>query len=135
MICFFPPPLMMSRPCLVGRSCEDADAPLIEKSTTVDPARMDRGTLLSNGPSLVVVRMAVAPIPVVPLHSVVLPVVLKISPVLFCQVTPVGMFFVVVPVVVIAVVPIVNSDLDTSLLSFRFSHKHSRCNNGGSQEK
>lgn len=76
-----------------------------------------------------------APIPVVPLHPVVLLVVLTITFVLFRQVTPVGVLFVVVPAMVIAVVPIVDSDLDPGLLSFRFSHKHSRCNNGGSQEK
>jgi hypothetical protein len=41
---------------------------------------------------------------------------------LFCQVTPVGAVFVVVPVMVIAVVPIVDSDLDAGLLSFGFGH-------------
>jgi hypothetical protein len=58
----------------------------------------------------------VAPIPVVPLDSVVLPVVLAITPVLCCQVTPVGAVFVVVPVMVITVVPIVDSDLDAAVL-------------------
>jgi hypothetical protein len=73
-------------------------------------------------PSLIVVRMTVAPIPIVLLHSVVLPVVLTITPVLCCQVTPVGVVFVVVPVMVIAVVPIVDADLDAGLLSFGFGH-------------
>jgi len=72
--------------------------------------------------SLIAVRMAVAPIPVVPLLSVVLPVVLTITPVLFRQVTPVGAVFGVVPVMVITVVPIADSDLDTGLLSFGFVH-------------
>lgn len=73
-------------------------------------------------PSLIVVRMTVAPIPIVLLHSVVLPVVLTITPVLCCQVTPVGVVFVVVPVMVITVVPIVDADLDAGFLSFGFGH-------------
>jgi hypothetical protein len=59
--------------------------------------------------------MTVAPIPVVPLHTVVLPVVLTITPVLHYQVMPVDALFVVVPVMVIAVVAIVDSDLDGGL--------------------
>jgi hypothetical protein len=59
--------------------------------------------------------MTVAPIPVVPLHTVVLPVVLTITPVLYYQVMPVDALFVVVPVMVIAVVAIVDSDLDGGL--------------------
>jgi hypothetical protein len=83
---------------------------------------------------LVAARMTVTPIPVGPLHSVVLPVVRTITPVLFCEVTPVGVLFVVVPVMVIAVVSIVDSNLDAGLLSVRFSDKQNRCNNGTSQE-
>jgi hypothetical protein len=64
----------------------------------------------------------VAPIPVMPLRSVVLPVVFTITPVLFCQVAPVGAVFVVVPVMVIAVVSIVDSHLDAGLLSFGSGH-------------
>jgi hypothetical protein len=56
--------------------------------------------------------MAVAPIPVVPLHSVVLPVILAIIPALYDQITPVGAIFAVVPVMVVTVVPIVDSDRD-----------------------
>jgi hypothetical protein len=66
--------------------------------------------------------MTVAPIPVVPLGSVVLPVVFTITPMLFCQVTPVGAVFAIVPAMVIAVVPIVNSNLDAVFLSFSFGH-------------
>ena len=73
-------------------------------------------------PSLIAVRMTVAPIPVTPLRSVVLPVVFTITPVLFCQVTPVGAVFAVVPVMVITVVPIVDSDLHAGILSFGFGH-------------
>jgi hypothetical protein len=63
---------------------------------------------------LIAVRMTVAPIPVVPLLSVVLPAVLTIRPVLCRQVTPVGAALVVVPVVVITVVPIIDSHLDAA---------------------
>jgi hypothetical protein len=52
-------------------------------------------------PSLNAIRMTVAPIPIVPLHSVMLPMVPAITPVLFRQVTPVGVVFRVVPVMVI----------------------------------
>ena len=78
--------------------------------------------------------MTVAPIPVMPLRSVVLSLVRTITPVLFHQVTSVRAVFVVVPVMVIAVVSIVDSHLDAGLLSFGFNHHQSRCNDGSSQE-
>jgi hypothetical protein len=84
--------------------------------------------------SLIAVRMTVAPVPVVPLHSVVLPVVLTIAPVLCCQVTPVGVVFAIVPVMVIAVVSIVDPHLDAGLLRLGFGHNQGRCNNGSGQE-
>jgi hypothetical protein len=87
------------------------------------PTRIVRDSLHSDRSSLIVVRMTVAPIPVVPLHAVVLPVVLTITPVLCCQVTPVGVLFVVVPVMVIAVVLIVDSDLHAGILRFRFGYR------------
>jgi hypothetical protein len=68
------------------------------------------------------------------LPSVVLPVVRAITPVLFYEVTSVGTVFAVVPVMVIAVVSIVDSHLDAGLLSFGFNHHQSRCNDGSSQE-
>jgi hypothetical protein len=76
----------------------------------------------------------VAPIPIVPLHSVVLPLVRSITPMLFRQVTSVGAVFAIVPVMVIAVVSIVDSHLDTGLLRFGFGHNHSWRNNRSSQE-
>ena len=78
--------------------------------------------------------MSVAPIPVVLLHSIVLPVVLTITPVLFCQVTPVGAVFVVVPVVVITMVPIVDSHLDAAFLRSGVGHDCGWRSNGSSQE-
>jgi hypothetical protein len=78
--------------------------------------------------------MTVAPIPIVSLHFVVLPVVRTIASVLFYQVTPVSVVFAVVPVMVIAVVPIVDSDLNAALLSFGFGHNYGWCNNGSGQD-
>ena len=75
-----------------------------------------------------------APIPVVPLRSVVLPVVLTIPPVLCRQVAPVGAVLVVVPVVVIAVVPIIDSHLDAAFLRSGMGHDCGWCSNGSSQE-
>jgi hypothetical protein len=76
----------------------------------------------------------VAPIPVVPLRSIVLPVVLTITPVLFYQVTPVGAVFVVVPVMVITVVPIVDSDLDVAVWRSGGGHDCGWRSNGSSQD-
>jgi len=77
----------------------------------------------------------VAPVPIVPLHSVVLSLVRAITPVLFRQVTSVGAVFAIVPVMVIAVVPIVDSHLGAGLLGFGFGHNQGWCNNGSSQEQ
>jgi hypothetical protein len=77
--------------------------------------------------------MAVAPIPVVSLNGVVLVVVLTIVPVLFRQITPVGAVFVVVPVMVVAVVSIVDSDLHTGLLSFGLGHDQGWSSNSSSE--
>ena len=92
-----------------------------------------RRSVLS-GPSLIAVRMTVAPIPIVSLHSVVLPLVRAITPVPFHKVTSVGAVFAVVPVMVIAVVPIVDSHLDAGLLSFGFAPNKGRCSNGSNRE-
>ena len=79
--------------------------------------------------------MAVAPIPVVFLHFVVLSLVLAIGPVLFPQILPVGMVFAVVPVVVVTVVPIIISDLRTRLLRPWGSDHNDRGGKGSSQEQ
>jgi len=85
-------------------------------------------------PSLIAVWVTVAPIPIVSLHSVVLPLVRAITPVPFHKVTSVGAVFAVVPVMVIAVVPIVDPHLDAGLLSFGSGPNKGRCSNGSSQE-
>lgn len=68
---------------------------------------------------LIVVGMFVAPIPVVSLFSGMLAVVLAIGSVPLGQVTTVSAVFVIVPIVVVAVIPIVDSDLDAGVLRFR----------------
>ena len=70
--------------------------------------------------------------PVVVLHAVVLSAVYDIGSVVYHQVMSVDAVFVSVPVVVVMVMPIVDSNLD--LLSFGFDDKHGRCNYGSSQE-
>jgi uncharacterized YccA/Bax inhibitor family protein len=78
--------------------------------------------------------MVVAPIPILSLRSVVLPVVLTIPPVLCRQVTPVGAVFAVVPVVVITVVPIIDPDLDPAFLRSGAGHDCGWRSNRSSQE-
>jgi len=78
--------------------------------------------------------MTVAPIPVVPLHSVVLPVELTITPVMFHQVTPVGAVFAIVPVMVVTVVAIVDADLLAALLSSSVGHNYDWCSKRSGQE-
>jgi len=57
-----------------------------------------------------------APIPVLPLHFVVLAVVRTITPVLHHQVMPVRTVFMADPVMIVTVVPILDSDQDTGTL-------------------
>jgi len=83
---------------------------------------------------LIAVWMTVAPIPVVPLHSVVLHLVLTIPPVSCRQVTPVGAVLVVVPVVVITVIPIVDSHLDAAFLRSGMGNDCGWRSNGSNQE-
>ena len=59
-----------------------------------------------------------APIPVMPLHPIVLPPVLTIAPVLCREVTPISAVFTVIPIVVITMSPIVDADLDVAVLRF-----------------
>ena len=75
------------------------------------------------------------PIPVVPLRPVVLPVVFNISPVPFYQVTPVGAIFVVVPIMIITVVPIVDANLHAAVLRSGAGHDCGWRSNGCGQEQ
>jgi len=62
-----------------------------------------------------------APMPVVALHAAVLAFVRTIAAVLCDEVTPVGAVFAVIPIMVVAIVPVVDTDLDTVL---RFGVRH-----------
>jgi len=75
----------------------------------------------------------VAIIPIVPLHAVVLPGIDDITPVVYHQVMPVGVIFVSVPVVVVMMVSVVDSDLD--ILSFGLDYNEGWCSNGSSQKQ
>jgi hypothetical protein len=78
--------------------------------------------------------MTVAPIPVVPLHVMVLPVVFTVIPVLYDQVMSVSAVLAIVPVVIMMVALVVDSDLDAGLLSAGFSHDKGWCNNSSGQD-
>jgi hypothetical protein len=84
-------------------------------------------------PWLIAVWISVTVIPIIPLHVVVLPAVDDISSVVHHQVMSVGAIFVSVPVVIIMVVPVIDSDLD--LLSFGFDHNEGWCRDYSGEEQ
>lgn len=71
-------------------------------------------------------------IPIVPLHVVVLLAVYDINPVVYHQVVSIDAVFVSVPVVIVMMVPVVDSDL--SLLSSGFDDNEAWRGDDGSQE-
>ena len=77
----------------------------------------------------------VAPLPVVPLSSGVLPVVRAIGPVLNHVITPVGAIFAVIPVVVVAMVPIIYSQLHPGFLRLRAGQGYRWCGKGSAQKQ
>lgn len=79
---------------------------------------------------LIVVGVLVAPLPVMAVHSVILALVFPIATVLGREITPVGAVFAVVPVVVLAAVPIVDADLHAGLLRLWSGHGCRRCGKG-----
>jgi hypothetical protein len=90
------------------------------------------GTLLAG---LIVVRMTVTPAPVLPLSSGVLPVVRTIGPVLNHVITPVGAIFAVVPVVVVTMVPIIDTDLHAGFLRLWAGLGYRWCGKGSAQKQ
>jgi len=74
----------------------------------------------------------VAITPIMVLNAVVLSAVDDIRSVVYHQVMSVDVVFVSVPVMVVMVMPIVDSNLD--LLSSGFDDKHGGCNYGSSEE-
>jgi hypothetical protein len=79
------------------------------------------------------VRMLVAPTPVVILVSASLLIVFAISLMPFAQIASVSVVFAVIPIVVVLVMPVVHTDGDVFFLRLRFGHNQSRRNNGGGQ--
>lgn len=62
------------------------------------------------------------PVPIVALHAAVLSLISAIAAVLCREITPVGTVFAVIPIVVVAIVPVINSDMDTGVLRFGVGH-------------
>ena len=79
--------------------------------------------------------MTVAPTPVFPLCSGVLPVVRTTGPALNHVITPVGAIFAIVPVVVITMVPIIDTDLHGPFLRLRADHGYRGCGKGSAQKQ
>ena len=88
----------------------------------------------SEMPSLIVIWMAVAPVPVIVLLFVVLFVVRAIILVPFYQIASVGIFFPVIPVVVVMVRRVIDSDLNAGLLGRCSGYDGSACRKGSRQE-
>jgi hypothetical protein len=76
--------------------------------------------------------MTVAPIPVLALPFLVLFHIHTISLVPFGQITAVRVVFTVIPVVVVPVVSIIDSDLNAGALRFWGGRDGHRCNKGNS---
>jgi hypothetical protein len=79
--------------------------------------------------------MSVAPLPIVPLCPGVLPVVPTIGSVLNHEITPVRAVFAIVPVVVVTMVSIKDSNLHACLLRIRAGHGYRWCGNGSAQKQ
>jgi len=90
------------------------------------------GTLLAG---LIVARVMVAPAPELPLSSGVLPVVRTIGLALNHVITPVGAVFAVVPVVVVTVVPIIDTDLHAGFLRLWAGLGYRWCGKGSAQKQ
>ena len=78
--------------------------------------------------------MIVAPLPVIVLRFVILVLVHDIGMVPSFEVIPVSVLFVIIPVVVVAVVPILDADLHAGFLRPGSGQDCSWCSNGSSQD-
>ena len=76
-----------------------------------------------------------APGPVIALLSAVLLVVLSIGSVLFHEIAPISAIFAVVPIVIVLVIPIVDSDLNAGLLRSRSGDHNHWSGKGRSQDE
>src|SRR5664279_1818246 len=85
--------------------------------------------------SLVVIRMLVAPIPVMFLHGVMHFLILMIFLVLFMKVMPVSAVLAVVPVVIVMMAVVIDADLKAGILRFGNGCNECTCCKCGSQEQ
>ena len=77
----------------------------------------------------------VTPSPVISLRSGVLTVVITIGPALNHIIVPVGAIFAIVPIVVVAVVAIIDTELNIGFLRLRAGHGYRRCGKGCAQKQ
>jgi hypothetical protein len=89
----------------------------------------------SETPGLIVIWMTVAPVPVIVLIRMFPMLVGKISLVAFVLVGPVCVILAVVPVVIVVVPRIVDTDLDMFIVGRRGSESGAACRKGRRQEK
>jgi hypothetical protein len=73
-------------------------------------------------PSLIVIGMTMAPVPVLALRFVVLFGIHMIRLVMFGQITTIRAVFMVIPVMVVLVVPIIDAELNANCLGPRSSY-------------
>ena len=104
--------------------------PCVRDGTASSPSHVRSSDV---NPSLIVIGMTVAPIPVFPLRSAGLSGIHTIGAVLFHQVTAVGMVLAIIPVVVVLMIPIVDSNLKADL-RFRGSHHCQWCRKGSGEK-
>ena len=72
--------------------------------------------MITNPRALIVVRMLVAPLPIVQLIPAALVVVCAVSSMVLYQVAPVGPILMVIPIMIVAMVAIIDSHLNAALL-------------------
>ena len=76
-----------------------------------------------------------APLPIIPLSPGVLAVVTTIGSVTNHEITPVGVVFAIVPVVVVTAVSIIDSNLHACFLRFRARHGYRWCGKSSAQKQ
>jgi hypothetical protein len=79
--------------------------------------------------------MLVAPLPIVILRFAILLAVLTVLSPLLRQIIPLSAIFLIVPVVIVAVVPIIDSDLHAAFLRSRACQCHGWCCENSSEDK
>jgi hypothetical protein len=77
----------------------------------------------------------VAPLPIIPLAPGVLLVVHTIGSALNHEIAPVRVVFAIVPVVVVTMVPVIDSKLHARILRFRAGHGYRGCGKSSAQKQ